>query len=114
MWVQSNMQARYFRYGYDIAVPLPLKVNFEHLALISAHRRKYFVTFKVRNPRQMECTGLCLPYYTYEVKPSSKYFFAWGLYFVMFSPKMSTVLTERVEYIATMLNTTKYEEASVH
>ncbi|CAN0262342.1 unnamed protein product [Ascophyllum nodosum] len=46
MWAEVNMQSRYFRFGYDIAVPFPPKVTFDGLADISPTKRKYFATFK--------------------------------------------------------------------
>ena len=54
MWASSNMQSRYFRFGYDIAVPLPPRFKFDSLGNILPTRRKYFATFKVSMRVELE------------------------------------------------------------
>ncbi|CAM9492023.1 unnamed protein product [Laminaria digitata] len=46
MFAESNMRPCYFRYGYDIAIPLLAKSTFNTLRSIAPQDRKYFATFK--------------------------------------------------------------------
>lgn len=48
MFAQSNMRPCYFRYGYDIAVPLQAHKLFHGLRKLAPQNRKYFATFKAR------------------------------------------------------------------
>lgn len=48
IFAMSNMQSSFFRYGHDIAIPLPPVVRFEYLGSEPSKHRKYFATFKVR------------------------------------------------------------------
>ncbi|CAM9874817.1 unnamed protein product, partial [Laminaria digitata] len=47
MFAESNMRPCYFRYGYDIALPLRARAFFYNLRGIAPQDRKYFATFKV-------------------------------------------------------------------
>lgn len=47
MFAESNMRPCYFRYGYDIALPLRARAFFYNLRSIAPQDRKYFATFKV-------------------------------------------------------------------
>ena len=47
MFAESNMRPCYFRYGYDIALPLRAKAFFYNLRGTAPQDRKYFATFKV-------------------------------------------------------------------
>lgn len=45
------MRPCYFRYGYDIALPLQARVLFHSLRQVPSHHRKYLATFKVWGQR---------------------------------------------------------------
>lgn len=47
MFAESNMRPCYFRYGYDIALPLRARAFFYSLRNTPPDKRKYFATFKV-------------------------------------------------------------------
>lgn len=47
MFAEANMRPCYFRYGYDIAIPLPAKTVFHSMRDTAPQDRKYFATFKV-------------------------------------------------------------------
>eukprot|EP00904_Undaria_pinnatifida_P003028 jgi/Undpi1/12726/HiC_scaffold_6.g02394.m1 len=46
MFAESNMRPCYFRYGYDIALPLRARAFFYSLRNTPPDKRKYFATFK--------------------------------------------------------------------
>ncbi|CAM9463743.1 unnamed protein product [Laminaria digitata] len=46
MFAEANMRPCYFRYGYDIAIPLLAQVIFDDMTGIAPQDRKYFATFK--------------------------------------------------------------------
>lgn len=47
MFAEASMRPCYFRYGYDIAIPLPVKKVFHKPRDAASQDRKYFATFKV-------------------------------------------------------------------
>ena len=46
MFAEGNMRPCYFRFGYDVAVPLPTWKRFYTFRNIAPQDRKYFATFK--------------------------------------------------------------------
>ena len=48
MFAEANMRSCYFRYGYDIAIPLPATSAFHTISPTAPRDREYFATFKVR------------------------------------------------------------------
>ncbi len=56
MFAQSNMRPCYFRYGYDIAVPLRARKLYPRLKDIPPLDRKYFATFKASTEKMPSLT----------------------------------------------------------
>ncbi|CAM9869706.1 unnamed protein product [Ectocarpus fasciculatus] len=46
MFVQTNMRPCYYRHGYDIAMPLPVRRPVERVREVAPWDRQYFATFK--------------------------------------------------------------------
>lgn len=65
MFAQSNMRPCYFRYGYDIALPLRARKLYPRLRDIAPLDRKYFATFKAsgafpyKSVRTIRAVGFC-------------------------------------------------------
>ena len=60
MFAEANMRPCYFRYGYDIAIPLLAKSTFQNLRDTAPQDRKYFATFKVSSPHRDPGRGIAI------------------------------------------------------